>query len=129
MAKLAETLAGQGEVDRAVSTLETWLAAHPDDQDAARQLASIELASGDSRAAMAGYERLLSKDASDPVALNNLAWLYFEAKDPRAEATARKAVEAAPDNPEIGDTLGWILVHSDAPSATSEARDACWSPR
>lgn len=121
VAKLAETLAGQGEVDRAVNTLETWLKTNPDDRDAARQLASIELGSGNSSEAIAGFERLLAKDANDPVALNNLAWLYFEAKDPRAEATARKAVAAAPDNPEIGDTLGWILVHSDTPSATSEA--------
>ena len=125
VAKLAQTQAGEGKVDQAVATLEKWLKANPNDQDAARQLASIQLESGNRAAAISDYERILTKNADDPVALNNLAWLYFEAKDPRAEATARKAMTAAPDNAEIGDTLGWILVHSDAPSAANEALTLC----
>ncbi len=121
IAKLAQAQANQGHADQAVVTLETWLKANPNDGDAARQLASVRLESGNGAAAISDYERLLAKNANDPVALNNLAWLYFEAKDPRAEATARKAASAAPDNPQISDTLGWIVVQSDKPGSASEA--------
>jgi len=119
--KLANVQALQGNVKQAVTTLETWLKANPADADAARLLGSIRLQSGDHAAAITEYETLLARHANDPVALNNLAWLYFEVNDPRAEATARKAAALAPNNAEISDTLGWILVHSDAQGATSEA--------
>ena len=43
-----------------------------------------------------------------PVALNNLAWLYFEAGDARARTTAERALEVQPDSASVMDTLGWI---------------------
>ncbi len=46
------------------------------------------------------------------VALNNLAWEYFQVGDPRAEETARKAHELAPANAAVADTLGWIQVNT-----------------
>jgi Tfp pilus assembly protein PilF len=42
--------------------------------------------------------------------LNNLAWLYYETGDERAEATARRAYDLAADNAAVADTYGWILV-------------------
>lgn len=42
--------------------------------------------------------------------LNNLALLYAESEDPRALELARRAHSLMPGSPEIGDTLGWILV-------------------
>ncbi|WP_395406887.1 XrtA/PEP-CTERM system TPR-repeat protein PrsT [Pseudoduganella sp. UC29_106] len=44
------------------------------------------------------------------VALNNLAWVYQQDKDPRALETAEHAAKIAPNNPVIMDTLGWMLV-------------------
>ncbi len=44
--------------------------------------------------------------------LNNLAWLYQQTGDERAEATARRAFDLAPDDPAVIDTYGWILVRS-----------------
>ena len=44
------------------------------------------------------------------VALNNLAWTYQQLKDPRALATAERAMKLAPESPAVLDTLGWILV-------------------
>ena len=44
------------------------------------------------------------------MALNNLAWIYQQEKDPRALEYAEKANQLAPDNPATLDTLGWILI-------------------
>ncbi|MDZ7644748.1 MAG: tetratricopeptide repeat protein [Woeseiaceae bacterium] len=53
---------------------------------------------------------MLRQNPDNFTALNNLAWLYFTSGDSRAEALARRAYEAAPDNGSVADTLGWILV-------------------
>ena len=41
--------------------------------------------------------------------LNNLAWLYYQSNDARAEATAAKAYQMSPADASIADTYGWIL--------------------
>jgi predicted Zn-dependent protease len=43
------------------------------------------------------------------LALNNLAWVYQQHCDKRAEALARQAYLVLPDG-QTADTLGWILV-------------------
>lgn len=61
-------------------------------------------------AAIEGYEKALKAVPQAPVILNNLAWSYYLAKDPRAIETAKKAYELAPNSAAILDTYGWILV-------------------
>jgi tetratricopeptide (TPR) repeat protein len=58
------------------------------------------------------YEKTLAAAPNTPVALNNLAWLYYESKDPRALALAEKAVQFAPKSASILDTYGWIMVET-----------------
>ncbi|GEM_PF-5965255 len=53
---------------------------------------------------------LLTNDPQNPVLLNNLAALYMQTGDPRAEEYAQMAYTRAPDNPAVMDTLGWILI-------------------
>ena len=48
----------------------------------------------------------------NPLLLNNLAWLYHQQGDARAEATAKEAYDLAPSRPEIADTYGWILYNA-----------------
>jgi predicted Zn-dependent protease len=55
-------------------------------------------------------EALNAKRGGSPIVLNNLAWLYFEMDDPRAEEVARSAYKVAPLNRQIADKLGWILL-------------------
>ena len=44
------------------------------------------------------------------LALNNLAWLYFEDGDSRALDLAQRAHNRAPERAEIIDTYGWLLI-------------------
>jgi cellulose synthase operon protein C len=91
-----------------------WLRTAPGDLPVRRALAGFYQSQGDRPRAIAEYERVTTAGPrSDAVALNNLAWLYMEVRDPRALETARRAYEAWPDMPEIADTYGWILVRND----------------
>jgi hypothetical protein len=44
--------------------------------------------------------------------LNNLAWLKYEEGDAGAVALAKRAHDAAPHDPRITDTYGWLLVEA-----------------
>ncbi len=56
------------------------------------------------------YRDVLAIDPDNPLALNNLAYLYAERGENLDEAMvyAKQAVEADPDNPVFLDTLGWL---------------------
>lgn len=58
------------------------------------------------------YEKVLKVAPDNPVALNNLAWIYQEKGDKRAEDYARKAYSIASEDGNVVDTLGWILVQN-----------------
>ena len=92
--------------------LRDWLARNESDQGARALLAGALLNAGAKQDAVAEYERLQA--TGNPIVLNNLAWLYMEQKDSRAVEIARKAYEAAPENPDVIDTYGWILVQMDS---------------
>jgi putative PEP-CTERM system TPR-repeat lipoprotein len=71
-------------------------------------LGSMYMTDGAFDKAQAQYERALMLGPNDPVALNNLAWLYQRKGDKRARELAIQAYRLAP-NPQNGDTLGWVL--------------------
>ena len=62
--------------------------------------------------ALKWYEKSVEIAPNMPIALNNLAWMYYERKDPRALELAKRAAQLAPNSAEILDTLGWVLVES-----------------
>ena len=101
-------LAGQGENVLAEEVLEEWLDEHPGDKGMRMALANVGVSSGELAKAKAEYEALMPSD--DPVLLNNLAWIYMEEGDDRAEDVARRAYSVLPNNADVADTLGWILV-------------------
>jgi Tfp pilus assembly protein PilF len=100
--------AGKGKV--ADARLAQWLKDHPADVPTRMYQAGIYLASKQNKAAIEQYQAVLQQNAKNIPALNNLAWLYQQEKDPRALEYAEKANQLAPDNPAILDTLGWMLV-------------------
>jgi tetratricopeptide (TPR) repeat protein len=62
-------------------------------------------------AARESYEKVLAMNPKAGVALNNLAYLYSEHLNEPSKALdlAERAREVMPIQPEVGDTLGWIL--------------------
>jgi len=112
---LAAARVGQKKIDEATAVLRQWLADHPDNTQVASTLANYDLAARRFDEARAVSEALVTKRPMDRVALNNLAWLYQQAGDPRARRLAERAYMLAPDLPQTADTLAWILVQQGEP--------------
>lgn len=109
MIKLHASLSQAGKSKEANSRLTQWLKEHPADIPTRMYLAGTYLAEKQDKAAIEQYQTVLQQDPKYVPALNNLAWLYQQEKDPRALEFAEKANQLAPDNPASLDTLGWIL--------------------
>ena len=109
--RLFQALSNKGEADAAFEELTVWVRANPDQITTRHILANGLLQAGRHGAAIVEYEALEQSDQENQtIILNNLAWLYHEAGDQRAVATAEKAVALAPNTAAVIDTLGWILL-------------------
>ena len=107
--RLAGALLRSARADDANALLLKWLGAHPDDLVATEQVAEIAIATGKFEDSAKHLEALLKQKPHDPVALNNLAWVYQQqGKDVQAQVLARQAYVLSP-SPQTADTLGWIL--------------------
>ena len=96
----------------ALKTLKSWLATNPKDTNARTQLLLyLNLLQRNSEAIAEG-ETILRQEPNNSVAVNNLAALYQQVGDKRALEFAERAMQLAPDSPDVADTLGWILVQS-----------------
>lgn len=104
------TLLSQIDAAKAREFLSQWSKALPQSIRPLLVAALDAQKNSDKTAAISAYEAVLAKQPRSVLALNNLAWLYYEARDKRALETAKAAVDAAPDAPEVLDTYGWILV-------------------
>jgi len=93
--------------------LSRWLDEQPDDDDARWLLAAAYLEKGMFEEAISQYEQLAKDVPDDPAIHNNLAWSYLQVGDERARAHAELAFKLAPNEGEVSDTLGWILVSGD----------------
>lgn len=102
----------QGKSDLASSFGKEWAEKLPKSPRAALINAISAQQSNDTEGAVRWYEKTIELAPGMPAALNNLAWLYYEKKDDRAEELAKRAYESAPGNPAILDTYGWILVEN-----------------
>jgi putative PEP-CTERM system TPR-repeat lipoprotein len=102
----AKLQSGAPEPER---VLEDALEANPDDTPVRVLVADHYLRNQRYAQAIGHYEILVRRQPDNAALLNNLAWLYNEAGDPRALETAERAHAAAPEAPHVMDTLGWIL--------------------
>lgn len=116
-------VAGYGE--KAIKTVDTWTAAHPEDVAARKLLAEIYLAEKSPLKAREIYEALVAEQPNDANCLNNVAYLAEITAADGAVDYARRAHAAAPGDPNINDTLGWILVrHGRAEEGLQYLREA-----
>lgn len=92
--------------------LTQWKAKNPDSPQPYIFSALSAQKQNNSAVAIADYEKALSLKPGNATVLNNLAWLYHETADERAESTAEQAYQLAPKSPAIMDTYGWILVQN-----------------
>jgi putative PEP-CTERM system TPR-repeat lipoprotein len=90
--------------------LRDWLAKHPDDAAMRLILAQYYLDHDRNGDAAGQYEHVLKAFPSNVGALNNLAWIYTEQKNPKALALAERAHKLAPTSASVQDTYGWALV-------------------
>lgn len=95
----------------ALDGLLTWSQAHPDALTARLVLAQAYMQNGNSFDAEREYKAVLKINPTNPLVLNNLAWIYFKQADKRGLEFAQRAYNIAPDRYEVMDTLGWIMLH------------------
>jgi putative PEP-CTERM system TPR-repeat lipoprotein len=99
-----------GKTTAADSRIRRWLDKHSNDQAVRLYYADTQMVQKDYTAAIASFELVLKQSPQQILALNNLAWLCQQQKDPRALVYAEQAYKLAPDSAAVIDTLGWILV-------------------
>ncbi len=99
-----------GREEAAKNGLRKWVTENPGDRGALIAYATSLMDREDFAEAEAVYAEFLKLEPSNPVALNNYAWLRHRAERPDALDYAERAFKAAGGSPEVADTYGWMLV-------------------
>jgi putative PEP-CTERM system TPR-repeat lipoprotein len=99
-----------GHPDAAQQWLANWCLAHPEDAISRRHLARSRLSTGKRALARADYESLVKDGYARAEDYSFLARIYQLDNDERALATAKLALDLAPESPRVQDVYGWILV-------------------
>jgi len=110
--KLHQALVRSGREKEADALLDEWLNEHPQDTVVLLARAGHSERVGDAEGAISTYRQVIDVDADNPLALNNIAWLLRDSEPAEALEYAERAFDAAPENPAIQDTYGWLLVRA-----------------
>ncbi len=110
--RLAETYRRKGDLNNAEEYFQRSAEAAPNDPAPLLQLGLLLDSTGRAPQAEPIYEQVLRIAPENPVALNNLAFIKAQTGSDldRALSMAQRATQAAPNNLEIKDTLGWIFI-------------------
>jgi putative PEP-CTERM system TPR-repeat lipoprotein len=99
-----DTKIKQNKVNEALTEMEIHLKNHPNEVENRIYYAN-ELNKHDKNKAMSQYAQIILNDESNLLALNNLAWLLYEAGNiSEAKKYIDKALKIAPNNPDVIDT-------------------------
>lgn len=105
--RLFGVMAAQPGSKPAMDLAENWLRTHPKDLPVFKALGDAYARAGNKTQARHSYEAALKLNPADVEALNNLASIMLQQKDPAATTVAEKALALAPQNPLVMDTAGW----------------------
>ena len=89
-----------------------WLKTRPQDDRARVVQASLLASSGQPAIARQQYEAVLKRRPNDPQVLNNLANVLLTLDKAAALTVAERALAAAPADPGVIDTAGWVLLQN-----------------
>ena len=108
--QIAQAYRYEGDSQHSIEAYEKSRVGLPDNAGAIRDLAILYEETGRKDLAKQYYEKTLKLDSTDPLALNNLAYLLAENNGDLNEALsyAQRAKQRLPTFTEITDTLGWI---------------------
>lgn len=98
-----------GDREESLALIRDWVDEHPNDITARLALASAHLLLDETDSAIREYSKVLDQDATNIVALNNLAWQLRNSDPEKALNYAEKANRLAPDSPTLMDTLAMVL--------------------
>jgi len=113
--RVHQALVGAGRAADADARLLRWLKEQPNDVAVRSYQAESFIRRQRIPAAIEQYESLLKSTPGNVRALNNLAALYQGQGDARALPTAERAFKLEPSDPNVMDTLGWILLDQGEP--------------
>ncbi|MAZ66079.1 MAG: PEP-CTERM system TPR-repeat protein PrsT [Kangiellaceae bacterium] len=102
-----------GQQDKAYAFAEKHIESYPKANKIRNALAEAYI-KDNGKAAIQHYQWMVDNSAASPVIFNNLAWLYYTEKSySKAEALAKKAMDAMPSNPQVMDTAAVIYLAQD----------------
>jgi cellulose synthase operon protein C len=104
----------EGKLGNEAGALKAWVDANPNDYRMRGAYADALRQAGENRAGITEFEAVVAAAPESAAALNNLAWMYYLEKDPRALPMAKRAWQLSPRVPNVADTYGWLLVESGA---------------
>jgi tetratricopeptide (TPR) repeat protein len=108
---LARVAVSEGKLDEARKSLASASASDPSNGTVTFLMGNVESLAGNRAKALELYNKVLEAEPSNPLVLNNVAYLLadFSQKPDEALKYAQRAKELSPDDPGVEDTLGWVL--------------------
>jgi tetratricopeptide (TPR) repeat protein len=101
----------QGHVEAARTSLSGIVAKAPENLSAQIMLANLEYSAKNLPAALAHYRAVVDANPDNVIALNAEAYLLAQQNPDSALKLAQHALDLAPGNASVEDTLGWIYYH------------------
>jgi putative PEP-CTERM system TPR-repeat lipoprotein len=108
--KQHQLLRASGQTAEAQAVLAKLLRDNPTDPAVRFYVATTSVQGKDYRDAIGRFREILAQQPDNVPALNNLAWALHEMNDATATTYAERAYAKAPNNPDVQDTYGWLLV-------------------
>ncbi|MBL0125778.1 MAG: PEP-CTERM system TPR-repeat protein PrsT [Betaproteobacteria bacterium] len=109
--KQLQLLQAAGKTAEIGAVSSKWLQENPKDPVVRFHLANAAVSNNDHKNAIARYREILALQPENLAVLNNMAWVMSELQDPAAIEFAERALKIAPDNADVQDTYGWLLVN------------------